>query len=409
MATLVKKFGGSSVATPEKMHGIVDRILRERKPGDRIVIVVSAMGDTTDDLLALAQQVNPEMPKREMDMLLATGEQMSIALLASAFCAKGQPAISFTGPQAGIKTNDKHTKATIEDVSSSRVQQALDAGKIVIVAGFQGMTPDGDITTLGRGGSDTTAVAVAAGLKADLCEIYTDVDGVYTADPRLVPQAIKLKEITFGEMLELARLGAGVMQPRAVEYGEHNDVAIHVRSTFHDVPGTIIRREYTVQEKGFVIRGIAHDINEAKIAVRGVPDHPGVAYEIFQALADANISVDMIVQSARVSDNKNDILFTVTQTDLADATSVIEDLKEKMHFDRVDLEINVAKVSVVGAGMLGNPGIAAGMFGALAAAGINIAVISTSEISISCLIPEKDVKKAVNAIHNYFFPQGENK
>ena len=409
MATLVKKFGGSSVATPEKMHGIVDRILRERKPGDRIVIVVSAMGDTTDDLLALAQQVNPEMPKREMDMLLATGEQMSIALLASAFCAKGQPAVSFTGPQAGIKTNDKHTKATIEDVSATRVKQALDEGKIVIVAGFQGITPYGDITTLGRGGSDTTAVAVAAGLKADLCEIYTDVDGVYTADPRLVPQAIKLKEITFGEMLELARLGAGVMQPRAVEYGEHNDVAIHVRSTFHDVPGTIIRREYTVQEKGFVIRGIAHDINVAKIAVRGVPDHPGVAYEIFQALADANISVDMIVQSARVSDNKNDILFTVTQTDLADATSVIEDLKEKMHFDRVDLEINVAKVSVVGAGMLGNPGIAAGMFGALAAAGINIAVISTSEISISCLIPEKDVKKAVNAIHNYFFPQGENK
>lgn len=409
MATLVKKFGGSSVATPEKMFSIVDRILREHKQGDRIVVVVSAMGDTTDDLLALAGKVNPEMPKREMDMLLSTGEQMSIALLASAFCVKGQPAISMTGPQAGIETNAKHTKATIENVKAERVLKALDEGKIVVVAGFQGISPEGDITTLGRGGSDTTAVAVAAGLKADLCEIYTDVDGVYTADPRIVPNAIKLKEITFGEMLELARLGAGVMQPRAVEFGEHNDVAIHVRSTFHDVPGTIIRREYTVQEKGFVIRGIAHDTNVAKIAVRGVPDRPGVAFEIFKALADANISVDMIVQSARATDNKNDILFTVVQTDLADATSVIEDLKEKLKIDRVDIEINVAKVSVVGAGMLGNPGIAAGMFGALAEAGINIAVISTSEISISCLIPEKDVKKAVNAIHNYFFPEGKEK
>jgi aspartate kinase len=404
MTTIVKKFGGSSVASPEKMHGIVERILRERKPGDRIVVVVSAMGDTTDDLLSLAKKVNPEMPKREMDMLLATGEQMSIALLASAFMAHGQPAVSFTGPQAGIKTNDKYTKATIEDVSSERVNKALDEGKIVIVAGFQGIAPNGDITTLGRGGSDTTAVAMAAGLKADVCDIYTDVDGVYTADPRIVPHARKLQEITFGEMLELARLGAGVMQPRAVEFGEHNDVVIQVRSTFHDVPGTIIRREYTVQEKGVVIRGIAHDTNVVKVAVRGVPDRPGVAFEIFKALADANISVDMIVQSARATDNKNDILFTVNQTDLVDATGVMETLKEEMHFDRFDVEINVAKVSVVGAGMLGNPGIAAGMFGALAKAGVNIAVISTSEISISCLIPEKDVNKAVNAIHDYFFP-----
>jgi aspartate kinase len=245
---------------------------------------------------------------------------------------------------------------------------------------------------------------MAAGLKADVCDIYTDVDGVYTADPRIVPHARKLQEITFGEMLELARLGAGVMQPRAVEFGEHNDVVIQVRSTFHDVPGTIIRREYTVQEKGVVIRGIAHDTNVVKVAVRGVPDRPGVAFEIFKALADANISVDMIVQSARATDNKNDILFTVNQTDLVDATGVMETLKEEMHFDRFDVEINVAKVSVVGAGMLGNPGIAAGMFGALAKAGVNIAVISTSEISISCLIPEKDVKKAVNAIHDYFFP-----
>ena len=253
MATLVKKFGGSSVATPEKMHGIVDRILRERQPDDRIVLVVSAMGDHTDDLLTLAAKVNPEMPKRELDMLLATGEQVSIALMASAFCAKGQPAVSFTGAQAGIKTNDKHSKASILDVQACQVKQALDEGKIVIVAGFQGITDLGQITTLGRGGSDTTAVAIAAGLKADMCDIYTDVDGVYTADPRIVPGAQKLDEITFVEMLELARLGAGVMQPRAVEYGEHNGVAIHVRSTFNDVPGTIIREEYTVQEKNFVI------------------------------------------------------------------------------------------------------------------------------------------------------------
>ena len=387
MATLVKKFGGSSVATPEKMHGIVDRILRERQPDDRIVLVVSAMGDHTDDLLTLAAKVNPEMPKRELDMLLATGEQVSIALMASAFCAKGQPAVSFTGAQAGIKTNDKHSKASILDVQACQVKQALDEGKIVIVAGFQGITDLGQITTLGRGGSDTTAVAIAA-------------------DPRIVPGAQKLDEITFVEMLELARLGAGVMQPRAVEYGEHNGVAIHVRSTFNDVPGTIIREEYTVQEKNFVIRGVAHDTNVAKIAVRGVSDEPGIAYKIFSALAEANIDVDMIVQSASATDHKNDILFTVTQTDMVEAMSVIESLKETMHFDKADIEVNVAKVSIVGAGMLGSPGIAAGMFGALAKANVNIDVISTSEISVSCLVPEKDVKTAVNAIHEHFFPEG---
>ena len=297
-------------------------------------------------------------------------------------------------------------KASILDVQACQVKQALDEGKIVIVAGFQGITDLGQITTLGRGGSDTTAVAIAAGLKADMCDIYTDVDGVYTADPRIVPGAQKLDEITFVEMLELARLGAGVMQPRAVEYGEHNGVAIHVRSTFNDVPGTIIREEYTVQEKNFVIRGVAHDTNVAKIAVRGVSDEPGIAYKIFSALAEANIDVDMIVQSASATDHKNDILFTVTQTDMVEAMSVIESLKETMHFDKADIEVNVAKVSIVGAGMLGSPGIAAGMFGALAKANVNIDVISTSEISVSCLVPEKDVKTAVNAIHEHFFPEG---
>ena len=405
MAILVKKFGGSSVATPEKIHGIVNRVLKEKKPGDKIVIVVSAMGDSTDDLLALAGRVNPEMPKRELDMLLATGEQVTIALMAGAFWAKGQPAVSFTGAQAGIKTNDKYSKASIINVEAERVQKALDEGNVVIVAGFQGITGSGDITTLGRGGSDTTAVAIAAGLNAGICDIYTDVDGVYTADPRIVPNARKLDEITFAEMLELARLGAGVMQPRAVEYGEHNGVAIHVRSTFHEVPGTIIRGEYTVQEKKFVIRGVAHDTNVAKLTARGVPDEPGVAYRIFAALADANIDVDMIVQSASVQKDKNDILFTVAKTDMAEALGVLENLKAAMPFDKVDLEVNVAKVSIVGAGMLGSPGIAAGMFGALAEAGINIGVISTSEISISCLVPEQKVAQAVNAIHSRFFPQ----
>lgn len=403
MSILVKKFGGSSVATPEKMHNIVDRILTERKKDEQIVLVVSAMGDHTDDLLALASKINPDMPKRELDMLLSTGEQVSIALLASAFQAKGQNAISFTGAQAGILTNDKHLKASILDVKAEKVKSALDAGNIVIVAGFQGITDSGEITTLGRGGSDTTAVAIAAGLKADMCDIYTDVDGVYTADPRIVASAKKLNEITFSEMLELARLGAGVMQPRAVEYGEHNGVKIQVRSTFKDEPGTIIREEYTVQEKNFVIRGVAHDTNVAKIAVRGVSDEPGAAYEIFAALAEANIDVDMIVQSASATAHKNDILFTVTQTDMVETASVIEKLKETMKFDKADIEVNVAKVSIVGAGMLGSPGIAAGMFGALAKANINIDVISTSEISISCLIPEKDVKNAVNTIHEHFF------
>ena len=407
MAILVKKFGGSSVATPEKMHGIVDRVLKEKKPGDRVVLVVSAMGDSTDDLLELASKVAPNMPKRELDMLLSTGEQVSVALMAGAFISKGQPAISFTGGQAGILTSDVHTKATILNVDAKRVKEALEEGKVVIVAGFQGVTGAGDITTLGRGGSDTTAVAVAAGIRADFCEIYTDVDGVYTADPRIAPGAKKMEEITFAEMLELARLGAGVMQPRAVEYGEHNGVAIHVRSTFKETSGTIIREECTVQEKNFVIRGVAHDTNVAKIAVKGVPDQPGVAYKIFSALAAASVDVDMIIQSFRDADGTNDILFTVVKTDLVEATSVVESLKEKMGGFTFDVEINVAKVSIVGAGMLGSPGIAAGMFGALADAGINIAAISTSEISISCLIKASDVKEAVNAIHKHFFEASE--
>ncbi len=405
MALIVKKFGGSSVATPEKIMAVARRVLQEKNPEDKIVVVVSAMGDTTDDLISLAKAITNETFGREMDMLLATGEQVSIALLAMAFAKLGQEAISMTGFQAGFTTNETFNKAKITGINADRVRQELDAGKIVVVAGFQGLTKDGDITTLGRGGSDTTAVAVAAGLKADHCEIYTDVDGIYSSDPRVVPTARRMKEITYNEMLEMARLGAGVMHPRSVELGMHYDMPIHVRSTFTQEPGTFIREEYTMEEKEFVIRGVTHDTNVAKIAVLGVADQPGIAYKIFSNLAEANVDVDMIVQSVRTADkNIIDMVFTISQGDVPQAKKILERLKNEMEFSGLVIDENVAKVSVVGAGMLGNPGIAAATFGALADAGINIAVISTSEISISCLIEVEKVKEAVNVIHARFFP-----
>ena len=403
---IVKKFGGTSVANKERIFNVARRCIEDYKKGNDVVIVLSAMGKYTDELITMAKDINDKPPKREMDMLFTIGEQMSVALMSMAMDSLGVPAVSLNAFQVAMHTTSAHGSARLKKIEAARIRRELDNRRIVVVTGFQGIDKYNDYTTLGRGGSDTTAVALAAALHADACEIYTDVDGVYTADPRIVPGAQKLDEITFVEMLELARLGAGVMQPRAVEYGEHNGVAIHVRSTFNDVPGTIIREEYTVQEKNFVIRGVAHDTNVAKIAVRGVSDEPGIAYKIFSALAEANIDVDMIVQSASATDHKNDILFTVTQTDMVEAMSVIESLKETMHFDKADIEVNVAKVSIVGAGMLGSPGIAAGMFGALAKANVNIDVISTSEISVSCLVPEKDVKAAVNAIHEHFFPEG---
>ena len=405
MALIVKKFGGSSVATPEKIKQVAQRVLRDKEPDDQVVVVVSAMGDTTDELLELVDNVTKAMPLRELDMLLTTGEQVSIALLAAAFESFGQQACSFTGGQAGILTNKNHTKARILSVDAKRVKAALDAGKVAVVAGFQGVTEDGDITTLGRGGSDTTAVALAGALQADVCEIFTDVDGIYSADPRIVPDARKMQEVTYCEMLEMARLGAGVMQPRAVELGERGDVIIHVRSTFSDACGTMIRRDYTVQEKEFIIRGVAHDANVVKIAVLGVSDQPGVAYKLFSRLADANIDVDMIVQSIRNSEqNIIDMLFTVSNPEMARAVALMEQLKAEMGFLDVQVDTDVAKISIVGAGMLGHPGIAATMFGALADAGINIGVISTSEISISCLIGADQIKEAANAIHKRFFP-----
>ena len=406
MALIVKKFGGSSVGSIDKIKAVAKRILDEKQPGDRIVVVVSAMGDTTDDLIQLAKGISndPYQYTREMDMLLTTGEQVSIALLTMAFKSMGQKAVSLTGSLAGVKTNSVHTKGKIKDIQPKRIFDELDKGNIVIVAGFQRCNELGDPVTLGRGGSDTSAVALAGAMKADVCEIYTDVDGVYSADPRIVKNARKMKEITYYEMLEMARLGAGVMQPRSVETGHMYNIPIHVRSTFTNKPGTIIREEYTMEEKEFIIRGVADDTNVAKIAILGIPNTPGIAYSIFSKLAENNIDVDMIVQSIRnVEKNVTDMVFTTTLDDLGNAKQIIDKVADELNAVAVLIETDVAKVSIVGAGMLGNPGIASRMFKALSEAGINIDVISTSEISISCLIKAEKIKEAVNAIHNEFF------
>ena len=406
MALIVKKFGGSSVATTEKIKAVARRVLDGMKPEDKVVVVVSAMGDTTDDLIELARGIdkNPYHYAREMDMLLTTGEQVSIALLAMAFCSMGHKAISLTGAMVGMGTNSVHTKGRIVGIEPKRVEEALNEGNIVVVAGFQGADSFGDPVTLGRGGSDTSAVALAGALAADSCEIFTDVDGIYSADPRLVQGARKMQEITYDEMLEMARLGAGVMQPRSVEMGKHFGIPIHVRSTFTEKTGTMIREAYTMEEKDFEIRGLAHDDKVAKLAVMGVPNQPGVAHSLFSALADANVSVDMIVQSVRnIEHNVTDMVFTVD--DLETAREIVEDVKKKLNAVSVLVEENVAKVSIVGVGMLGNPGIAARMFGALQKADVNIDIISTSEISISCLITKDKLKEAANAIHDEFFPR----
>lgn len=410
MALYVKKFGGSSVATPEKMLNIANRVLRDRKPGDKIVIVVSAMGDSTDDLLDLAAKVSDVNYARERDMLLSTGEQVSIALMAMTFKKLGVPAISLTGPQAGIVAGGGYGKATIDDVKPDRVFKELEAGNIVIVAGFQGMMPNGDIATLGRGGSDATAVALAGAMHADMCEIFTDVDGVYSADPRHVTGTIKMKEITNTEMLEMARLGAGVMQSRSVELGMKYHIPIHVRSTFTDEEGTIIREVCTMETRDDTVRGVAQDAHAARIAVLGLRNIPGVAYKIFSVLAENNITVDMIVQSVRNSnDDKTDIIFTIDDADLSDAKRVLDAMRDEGKVEEVIYDDDTAKVSVVGAGMLGRPGVAARMFGALGRAGVNIDIVSTSEISISCLILRKDLDKAVQAIHDEFFTAGEGR
>ncbi len=400
MALIVQKYGGTSVGTTDRIKAVARRVIARKLAGDQVVVVVSAMGHVTDELVDLAMQVCDEPPDREMDMLLSTGEQVSIALLAMAIHAEGHDAVSFTGPQVGILTDPVHGKAKIQAVRADRVREALGQGRLVIVAGFQGVTEDGQITTLGRGGSDTTAVALAAGIGADVCEIYTDVDGVFTADPRIVPSARKIDVISYEEMLEMAASGAGVLQLRSVEFARNHGVVIHCRSSFHDGPGTIVKEADETMEQA-IISGVTHDTSEAKITIRDVPDRPGVAATVFTRMAEANVNVDMIIQN--VSERGlTDISFTVPKTDLARARRAVADVVAELEARTWSVDESIAKISLVGAGMKTHPGVAAQMFRALADAGVNIDMISTSSIRISCVIEGDKVGAAVRALHTSF-------
>ncbi len=400
MALIVQKYGGTSVGSVERIHNVARRVASVVKDGNKVAVVVSAMGHTTDELVALAHSVSARPSEREMAMLLTTGEQVSAALLAMALENLGTAACSFTGPQAGVLTDGKPLSAQIKGFEAVRVSEALAAGKVAVVAGFQGQNSKGEINTLGRGGSDTTAVALAAALNADTCEIFTDVEGVYTVDPRLVPAARKLDEISYDEMLELANLGAKVLHPRAVECGKEHGVVIHVRSSFNDEPGTLVKEE-TIMETEIAVRGIACDTDQAKIAVIGVPDKPGVAARIFTSLGEAGINIDLIVQSVR-RNGENDILFTVREEDLPKTLAALEPAVAAVGARDIFHQCGVAKISVVGIGMAHRSGVAASMFEALAAEGINIEIISTSEIRISCLIAQDRVDAAAAAIHKKF-------
>ena len=397
---VVQKYGGSSVANPERIKRVAARIIETKRQGHNVVVVVSAMGDTTDELIDLMKQINDSPSEREMDMLLSTGEQISVALLAMAIESMGEKAVSLTGAQVGIVTDNIHTKAKIIDVHTERLKAELKAGNIVVVAGFQGISVNKDITTLGRGGSDTSAVAVAAVLRAGLCEIFTDVDGVYTADPRIVPQARKLDVVSFDEMLELSHLGAGVLHPRSVELAKKYKVPLHVRSSFNHNQGTVLK-EVEEMEGLNVVTGVAHDNNVAIVGIFDVPDEPGIAMKIFNALSDANINVDVIVQSA-MRNNINDIAFTVTKDELMKTLAVVKDSQEKVGYKEYSCDDKVAKVSIVGAGMASHYGVAARMFEALAEQDVNIEMISTSDIKVSCIINSDDTEKAVKALHKKF-------
>jgi aspartate kinase len=400
MAIVVQKYGGSSVADADKIKNVARRAIAAREKGNQVVVVVSAMGKTTDNLIKLAHQVSDEPDERELDFLLSTGEIVSCTLLAMALKSMGQDAISLSGAQAGIKTDATYSRARIMGIDPRRVVKELDRGRIVIVAGFQGITSRMDITTLGRGGSDTTAVAVAISLGADVCEIYTDVDGVYTADPRLVPEARKLDEIGYEEMLELASLGSKVMHSRAVELGWLYKMPILVASSFSNNPGTLIHGGASM-ETANKVRGIAHDLNVAKVTIVGVPDKPGVASAIFDSLAKANISVDTIVQNASIN-RVTDLTFTVSKTDLNKAMKVIAPVVKSIGAKECVSDTKLAKVSIVGSGMQTAPGFAARMFRALYEAGINIELITTSEIKITCIIDEARTSEAVRALHKAF-------
>lgn len=400
LSLYVMKFGGSSVGDTERMKRVAKRIVEKQDEGHQCVVVVSAMGDTTDDLIDQAKLLNDEPPAREMDMLMTTGEQISIAMLSMAIHQLGRSAVSFTGWQAGFLTEAEHGKARIIDIRPDRVLKALEEQKIVIVAGFQGISEDGEITTLGRGGSDTTAVALAAAIKADACEIYTDVDGVYSTDPRIVKCARKLKEISYDEMLELANLGAAVLHPRAVEYAKHNNVRLIVRSSFNYNEGTLVKEE-AVMEQGVVVSGIAYDKNVARISILGVEDVPGVLATVFGALAEAKIDVDIIVQSG-VLDGKADFSFTVALSDQQRALSVLEGIRKVIPYREVNTEDGLVKVSIVGAGMVSHPGVAAQMFEVLSKLGVSIKMVSTSEIKVSCVIEAGKLQEVVKALHTAY-------
>jgi aspartate kinase len=400
-SVVVMKFGGTSVADTEKIRDVARRLVRAREEGRRVVGVLSAMGDTTDELIRLAHEISPRPHPREYDMLISVGERISNSLCAMAVHDMGHEAISLTGSQAGIVTDAVHGKAKIAEVRATRINDALDAGKIVLVAGFQGVSADShDVTTLGRGGSDATAVALAAAL-GGACEIFTDVEGVFTADPRLVPDALKLKTVTFEEMLEMAASGARVMMARSIEIARRYVVPIHVRASFSDNQGTWVGEEGDLMLEKAIVSGVTHDVAEAKATIVSVPDNPGIAARVFRALADAGVNIDMIVQNVSAN-GTTDISFTLPKTDLDVASPILDRLAADVGAASVDLDDSIAKVSLVGAGMKSHPGVAADMFEALAEAGINIEIISTSSIRVSCVVRAADVDRAVQAVHDKF-------
>ncbi len=400
MSIVVQKYGGTSVADPDRIGAVADRVVRTRDEGHHVVVVVSAMGDTTDDLMAMAREITAVPHARELDLLLTAGERIAMSLLSIAINARGCPAASYTGSQAGIITDTRHGNAKIIDIKPGRIQEALTAGSVVIVAGFQGVSTAYDVTTLGRGGSDTTAVALAAALGADRCEIYTDVAGVFTADPRIVPNARQLHAVSYEEMLEMTATGARVLQTRSVEYARRSGILLHVRSSFSDDDGTWVTEEDERMEQA-LISGVTHDLSEAKVTVYGVPDRPGVAATLFGAVADEGVNVDMIVQNVS-RDERTDVSFTAPKDDLARLSEILERAGKEIDAEGFEVDDGVAKVSLVGAGMKSHPGVAAGMFAALAAEGINIEMISTSAIRISCVVRAADAERAVRAIHDRF-------
>ena len=406
MALIVQKFGGSSVKDAERINNVADIVTSTYKEGNDVVVVVSAQGDTTDDLIAKAAEINEKPSKREMDMLLSSGEQISAALLAMAIERMGYPVVSLLGWQAGFDTSSDYGNARIKRVNAQRIEQELDKRRIVVVTGFQGVNRYGDMTTLGRGGSDTSAVAIAAAMHADLCQIFTDVDGVYTADPRSVQGARKLEEITFDEMLELASLGAQVLHNRSVEMAKRYNVNMEVLSSFSGKPGTKVKEVVKTMEKTHV-SGVAKDKNVARLALVGLADEPGIAFKIFSLLAKKKINVDIILQSIGRNSSK-DISFTVARSDAEEARAILEENREYIGFQSIEVNTQVAKVSIVGAGMVNNSGVACKMFEALSSAGINISMISTSEIKVSVLVDERDADRAVQAIHDRFFSEFGN-